>query len=208
MATRLDDPQAAAGVLRSGGVLVLPTDTLPGLHARADHPVALARIAALKGRAADKPMLVLAASLDQVRPLLLDLDADREDFCGRCWPGPFSLILPARPGLPAQVTDVVVSGDGESRTSLAVRVPQPRFLRDLLETVGAPLVSTSVNVAGRPPLADLAAAVALFAAGIDGWWAPDERDTAAGTTARPSALVDMIVWPPRLLRPGPRPLPR
>ena len=207
MAKRLDDLQDAAGVLRSGGVLVLPTDTLPGLHARADHPEALARIVAVKGRAEGKPMLVLAASLDQARPLLADLDDGREDFCDRCWPGPFSLILPARAGLPGEITGAVENGSGTSRTSVAVRVPDLRPLRDLLEAVGVPLASTSVNRTGQPPETDLATAAHLFANAIDGWWALDDAGGSVATSAQPSALVDVVGWPPRLLRPGPRPLP-
>ncbi len=191
----------AAAVLQDGGVLLLATDTLPGLHARADSPEALARIAAAKGRPDGKPLLVIAGSPAQALLVTGRLAGWQEELCRDCWPGPFSLILPARPGLAAAVT-----GPGGT---VAVRVPDAPELCGLVDAVGHPVASTSANAAGEPAAADMAAAVALLGDRVDGWWTPaaDEGDAPAGGPAQPSALVDATVRPPRILRPGPRPLP-
>ncbi len=127
--------------LVSGGVLLLATDTLPGWHCRADDAAAVGRILAAKGRTHDKPLLVLAGSFDQAREIAGALNAAQTAACRQCWPGPFSLILPAG----SQVLPEVTAG----RPTLAVRVPAVPALRDLILAVGVPLVSTSANRAGR-----------------------------------------------------------
>jgi L-threonylcarbamoyladenylate synthase len=193
----LPDLAAAAAALAGGAVVLLPTDTLPGLHARADYPSALARLTTLKGRAGAKPLVVLAGSLAQAAAVAATTDARQEAFLAHCWPGPFSVVLAARPG----VADAVTAGTG----TVAVRVPALAWLRDLVLAAGGPLASTSANIAGEPPSRDLATAVARFGEHV-AWFAGDSAE-AATAAGGPSALVDLTTWPPRLLREGPRPLP-
>jgi L-threonylcarbamoyladenylate synthase len=190
------DTREAAERLGAGGVLLLQTDTLPGFHCRADDPQAAGRIARIKGRSPDKPLLVLAADLHQAGLVLGSLDRRQRGFCRACWPGPFSLILPASAGMPREVT----AGSG----TVAVRVPEPESLRQLLRLVGFPLVSTSVNREGEPPALDLDAALDGFSDEVDGAWRAEDAPAGPGVS---SALADLTVWPPRVLRPGPRPLP-
>jgi len=185
----------AAAALADGGVLLLNTDTLPGFHGRADRPETVARLAALKGRPDGKPLLVLAGSPDQAASVTQPWNTRQAEACRRCWPGPFSLILPAG----ADLAPAVTAGGG----TVAVRVPAPGALRDLILAVGAPLVSTSVNAAGEAPCGDLASSVDRFGDRVDGLW----DDGRAPASSRPSALVDLTVWPPVLVRPGPRDLP-
>lgn len=192
------DQQDAAGILTSGGVLLLGTDTLPGFHARADRPEALARIRTLKGRGKAKPLVVLAASAVAAEDVAGPLDGRQRAYAARCWPGPFSLVLPARPLVPAEVT--------AGGATVAVRVPGDPALRALLAAAGWPLASTSVNRAGQEPATTLAEAVDRFGDLVDGVWSPDSRSL-PDEAAVASAVVDLIAWPPRLLRPGSRPLP-
>lgn len=198
MPVRLQDESDAARLLQEGGVLVLPTDTLPGLHARADRPQSVQRVADLKGRQGSKPLLLLAADLDMALALTRDMSPRQQVYAASCWPGPFSLVLPAAPGLPAEVT-----GGGQT---VAVRVPRPVGLRGLLQAVGCPLVSTSVNPAGEAPAADLETAGRAFSDGVDGVYDPGDPEPAVPATA--SALIDLTRWPPRLLREGPEAPPR
>lgn len=195
---RLSASEAAA-VLRSGGVLLLPTDTLPGFHCRADNPEAVARIAGLKGRAPHQALLVLAADLRQAGQVLGVLNRRQRQFCHRCWPGPFSLVLPAAAALPLGVT----AGSG----TVAVRVPDLPELHDFLLAVGHPLVSTSVNRAGELPALTLEAAEEAFGELVDGAYPCGASPSAHPAAGVPSALIDVTCWPPRVLRPGPQPPP-
>lgn len=189
----------AARILDSGGVLVLDTDTLPGFHCRADQAEAVQRIARIKGRSPDKPLLVLAADLAQAGQIIGSLTPRQRNYCSSCWPGPFSLILPASGGL----ADEVTAGSG----TVAVRVPDQAGLLTLLQAVGHPLVSTSVNCEGQAPAVNLDQAEAGFAALVDGVYGCPSRTPVVESSPVASALIDLTVWPPRLLRPGPLPAP-
>jgi L-threonylcarbamoyladenylate synthase len=193
MGARTRDPAETARCLAGGGVVLMPTDTLPGLHARADAPAAVARIALLKGRDDGKPLLVLCADVAAARGLVGATDLRVWDYAVRCWPGPFTLVLPAGPTAPAAAT--------RGGPTLAVRVPSPPPLRALIAAAGGALVSTSANVAGEPPATDLAAAAPQFAGGVD---LVADLELGCSPEAAASAMLDLTVWPPRVLRPGPR----
>ncbi len=193
----LPDLAAAAAALAGGAVVLLPTDTIPGLHVRADDPAALKRLVAIKGRPATKPLAVLAGSLAQAAAVAAPVDARAQAFLARCWPGPFSVVLVARP----DVMPMVTAGTG----TVAVRVPALAWLRDLALAAGAPLASTSANLAGEPPARDFAEALAQFGGLVASFAGGGEAATAGA--GGPSALVDLTRWPPRLLREGPRTLP-
>ena len=194
---RLRDPAEAARLLAGGGVVLLPTDTVPGLHCRADAAPALARLQALKGRDPARPLLLLCADEAQALGLAAPLAAPAAAYARRCWPGPFTLVMPRGAAAPA-----AVCGAGET---IACRVPAPPELRALVRAAGGPLVSTSANRSGEAPCATLEAAAALLGDRVDAvleGWLPE-----GATPAGPSALLDLSDWPPRLLRPGPCPPP-
>jgi len=196
---RLIDWGDAAKMLAAGGIVLMPTDTVPGLHCRADHKSAILRLIQLKGRDPAKPFLLLCSSLEEALSLTIRDDSQVLKVARHCWPGPFTLILPAGPEVPVAATN----GDRK----VALRVPQPAELRQLVAAVGSPLISTSANHAGNSPATDMAEAERRFAAVVDGvvteipFWLP------VGEKARASALVDVTSWPPRVLRAGPLPLP-
>lgn len=182
--------------LRAGGVLLLGTDTLPGLHCRADDEQAVQRIATIKGRPAGKSLLVLAGSAAQAQAVTAPWTEAQAAAVQACWPGPFSLILPG-----GDVVAPAVTGPG---TTLAIRVPAVAPLRQLILSVGVPLVSTSANRAERPPLLNLAAAVQEFEAEIEGFW---DHGSPSNEQVKPSALVDLTSTPFKILRSGPVPFP-
>ncbi len=198
MTGELLNSKDAAAILKSGGVLLMGTDTLPGFHCRADLPDAVDRVVALKGRPTGKSLLVIAGSMDQVGLVTDKLDERQETYCRRCWPGPFSLILPAggdlAPEVPAQAGTV------------AVRVPDLPSLCDLVLAVGFPLVSTSANLSGGRPFSSLDAAHQTFRSQVDGVWQPIEikSDDENMIEILPSALIDVTVWPFQQLRSGSR----
>jgi L-threonylcarbamoyladenylate synthase len=201
MAGKLLAFDEAVGLLQSGGVLVMGTDTLPGFHGRADLTEPVARILDLKGRPGGKPLVVLAGSADQAA-LVTGRLADRQSaYCRLCWPGPFSLILPAG----ADLIPEVRSGTG----TVAVRVPAVPSLRDLILAVGFPLVSTSANLSGQAAISKFEEACRVFGKQVNGSWQPAENVSVedGNKISGPSALIDATVWPPVELRPGPRSAP-
>jgi L-threonylcarbamoyladenylate synthase len=195
----LEDAAAAVRLLAAGGVVLLPSDTLPGLHCRSDLAPSVARVVALKGQVVTKPLLLLCAEVEGALALASVLDDRARAYSAKCWPGPFTLILKAGPRVPTGIT----AGKG----SVAVRVPASAPLRALLAAVGQPLVSTSANRTGEPPSRDMEAAERLFGAQVDGvlraWPSGAEHEPAG----RASALIALTSWPPRLLREGPLPAP-
>ena len=174
-----------AGLLRAGNVVLLPTDTIYGLHAVATDAAAVGRIAEMKGREDTKPFIVLAASLDQLADLGIEADVDLMRRLDRIWPAPLTAILPIRSPIPAS----------RGASTLAVRIPALDWLRDLVSRTG-PLVSTSANRSGEPPV-DRPAALAhdlqnALDAVVDG----------GPRTGEPSAILDLTGDEPRFIREG------
>jgi L-threonylcarbamoyladenylate synthase len=139
------DPEGAvvaAGVLRDGGVVVVPTDTVYGLAARPDDEAAVASVYRAKGRPEGMHLPVLAASLDQVRALGVEFGDAAARLAASWWPGPLTLAF----GFAAASTRPAwLAG----REEVAVRIPDHDFLRSLLSGTGV-LVVTSANHHGDP----------------------------------------------------------
>jgi L-threonylcarbamoyladenylate synthase len=135
------DVGAIAGVLRDGGVVLLPTDTIYGLHAVATDERAIARVAAMKGRDEAKPFVVIGASMQQLQDVGVDFSDGAREVLQSLWPAPLTAILPLR--LPVAAS--------RGAATLAVRVPDLEWLRALVAICG-PLASTSANLSGEPPI--------------------------------------------------------
>ncbi len=142
-------------ILDRGGVLAVPTESSYGLAADPWNGEGIRAIYRLKGRAADKPLPVVAADLDQVAELGLDLRAAGTGRLGRLWPGAVTVVLPFAPGVRA--LPAAAGGD-----SVAVRVPGHAALRRLLAELGRPLTATSANPSGEAPVLEPEAAAELL----------------------------------------------
>ncbi len=134
--------RVAAEALRRGGIVAYPTETFYGLGALARDPAAVARLAAVKGRPDGKPLPLVAADRAQVDEVA-ELGAAAARLADAFWPGPLTLVLPARPGLPAEIT----AGTG----TVGIRVPGSDVARALARAAGGAIVSTSANLSGEPP---------------------------------------------------------
>jgi len=184
--------ERAAAVLRAGGIVAYPTETFYGLGALATDRAAVARAAAAKGRPDGKPLPLLAADLGAVEAVAL-LGPLARRLAARLWPGPLTLVLPSRPGLPPEVD----AGTG----TVGIRVPGSEVARALARSSGGAIVSTSANLSGEPPVSraeDLAPALrARLEAVLD-----------AGPTpgGLPSTVVAVEGEAVRLVRPGAVPL--
>lgn len=133
----------AVRVVRSGGLIAYPTEAVFGLGCDPLNAVAVLRLLALKQRPWQKGMILIAADLAQLERFLLPLDAGLRHRVEASWPGPHTWLLPARPETPWWLR-------GE-HTTLAVRVTAHAAAAALCRALGGPLVSTSANLAGKPP---------------------------------------------------------
>lgn len=130
----------AAGILRRGGLLALPTETVYGLAADARDGRAVARIFEAKGRPTFNPLIVHVTSLEAVEELVEVSDVARA-LAKAFWPGPMTLVLPSR-GI---VADLVSGG----LKTLAVRVPAHPVARAVLDAFGGPVAAPSANPSGQ-----------------------------------------------------------
>ena len=133
---------AAVDLLRRGGLVAFPTETVYGLGAHAMNPDAVRRIFRAKGRPADNPLIVHVADLAQVEQVATELTPLARDLMARWSPGPLTVVLDARPGVPEETT-------GGLRT-VAVRIPDHPLASALLNAVASPLAAPSANRSGRP----------------------------------------------------------
>lgn len=132
----------AAGLLARGGLVAFPTETWYGLAADPRNPRALARLYAVKQRPADKPVLVLVNDLVELERLVSSVPPPYLPLMEHFWPGPLTLVFPARSGLPSRLT----AGTG----TIAIRSSPHPLARALVERFGGPVTATSANLSGQP----------------------------------------------------------
>lgn len=180
---------AAALVIKNGGLVAFPTETVYGLGANAMDAEAVARIFSAKGRPVADPLIVHISRLEQVERLARSFSATARVLAEAFWPGPLTLILPKQPEVPGLVT--------AGLDSVAVRVPNHPVALALIEAAGTPIAAPSANRFGhtspttaRHVYQDLAGQVDII---LDG------GSTLIGVE---STVLDLSTSPPLILRPG------
>jgi L-threonylcarbamoyladenylate synthase len=184
-----DAVQRAAAVLRVGGLVALPTETVYGLAANALDPAAVAAIFAAKGRPARNPIIVHVADLEMARRCVADWPAAAESLARSFWPGPLTLVLPRA----AEIPDVVTAGGG----TVGIRWPSHPFIQAVIRECGFPLAAPSANPANR-----LSPTNADHVRRCLGDRVPLIVDGGQSQVGIESTVLDLTVTPPRVLRPG------
>jgi L-threonylcarbamoyladenylate synthase len=147
------DLEAAIAALRAGELVIYPTETFYGLAVDPESPVALEKIFALKGRLRDQPIALIAADATSAFALVRDVPASARRLATTFWPGPLTIVLPARPGLhPALL----------SPGGVGIRVSSHPMARALAAGLGHPITATSANLTGQPPITTPAGLRARF----------------------------------------------
>ena len=131
------DIQKAAQILRSGGLVIFPTETVYGLGANALDPGAIRKIYALKGRPATSPLIVHVASIEQARELTADWPQEAERLAREYWPGPLTLVVPKKPIIPDEAT--------AGLPTVGLRMPRHPIALALLHETGFPIAAPSAN---------------------------------------------------------------
>jgi L-threonylcarbamoyladenylate synthase len=137
------DLDAAVVALRTGGLVVYPTETFYGLAADPESSAAMEQLLFLKGREPDKPIALIAADSESAFSLAREIPSAIRRLAAAFWPGPLTIVLRARRGLhPA-----LLGGGG-----VGVRVSSHPLARALAAGLGRPITATSANLAGEPPI--------------------------------------------------------
>ncbi|MFA4884299.1 MAG: L-threonylcarbamoyladenylate synthase [Desulfotomaculaceae bacterium] len=134
--------EEAALILRRGGLVAFPTETVYGLGANALDGQAVARIFKAKGRPSDNPIIVHVAGREQVSALIESLPVTAEMLMDAYWPGPLTLVLPVGEMVPQEVT--------AGLRTVAVRMPDHPVALALIRAAGVPVAAPSANMSGRP----------------------------------------------------------
>lgn len=184
-----DAIRQAAAVLRDGGLVAFPTETVYGLGANALDADAIAGIYRAKGRPANNPLIAHISTVAELARVAVDIPERAQQLAAAFWPGALTLVLKRHPQVPGSVS--------QGRDTIAVRLPSHPVAHALIEAAGVPVVAPSANRFTRPSattaqhvLADLDGRVDLI---LDGGPTPIGVE---------STVVDLTVDPPIVLRPG------
>ena len=186
--SRAEGLKAAATALRTGELVVLPTDTVYGIGADAFYPSAVMALLASKGRARDMPPPVLVGTVRAASALIEDLGPYGQDLIDEFWPGGLTIVCRANRSLNWDL--------GDTRGTVAVRMPLHPVALDLLKETG-PLAVSSANRTGEPAATTAAAAQEQLREDVSVY-----LDGGPCTADVPSTIVDLTGEVPRLLRAG------
>lgn len=173
--------EAAAALMRRGGVLAYPTEAVFGLGCDPLNEAAFQRLFALKGRPPSQGVLLIAADFSQVEPYidLASVPADVLATVKSSWPGPHTWVFPRSARVPSWVSG---GHDG-----IALRVTAHGPAAALCQVFGAPLVSTSANPHGQPPARSIDTLEAYFGGALDA-----ALDAPLGSLDRPTTIRDAL----------------
>ena len=177
-----------AAVLKKGGVVVIPTDTVYGITADVFNEAAIERIFKIKMRIQEKAMPVFVSDfsmMDKVAVADQALKERMESF------GPVTAVLPARGWVPLSLRG--------GSLMVGVRISPHPFVQKVLKTYGGPIIGTSANISGRGPYTKIREVIDEFEGGIEPDLIIDAGDLPSNSS---SAVIDFTVSPPRVLRTG------
>lgn len=181
-AARLDE---LVRILRKGGVIACPTETLVGLLADALNPRAVTRVAEVKRRRAEDPIAVLLPDEQSHAAIAQDISERALEFAHKHWPGPVTLVVKARPGLPVELT---------REGKVGVRVPGSSAALELVRAFGGPLTATSANISGSPAARTTSEARAVFGDQLDAYVDGESPGSP------PSSVIDVTTDPWNVIR--------
>ncbi len=180
--------KAAARAISRSRLVVMPTDTVYGVACDAFEPGAVLRLLAAKGRGRSMPPPVLISSIATLDALVTGLPDYARTLVEACWPGPLTVV--------ARQQDSLRWDLGETRATVAVRMPDQEVALEILERTG-PLAVSSANTSGEPPATTAAAAKEMLGDDVDVY--VDDGPTPG---AEASTIIDATGPRPRLLRVG------
>ena len=179
----------AGEILRNGGIVAIPTETVYGLAANALSGEAVKKIFEAKGRPQDNPLIVHVTDISEVTPLVKSIPDEARRLAERFWPGPLTMIMPK--------SDLIPDETSGGLSTVAVRCPSHPVARAIIRAAGVPLAAPSANVSGRPSPTNAKYVFEDMNGKID--MIVDGGQSEVGVE---STVVTLAQKPARLLRPG------
>ena len=184
-----DDIQTAGEILRRGGLVAIPTETVYGLAANALDGATVKKIYAAKGRPSDNPLIVHISQFPQLAPLVREVPQAAKKLADAFWPGPLTIILPK--------SDLVPQETSGGLSTVAVRCPSHPTARAVIDAAGVPLAAPSANLSGKPSPTTFRHVQEDLTGRVDALL--DGGDCAVGVE---STVLTLAEGTPRILRPG------
>lgn len=181
--------ERAAKILKSGGIVAIPTETVYGLAASAYDINAIKSIFNAKGRPSDNPLIVHISDLKDIKDVVSEFPENAKKLAEKFWPGPLTMIMPKNSKIPAEVTGGL--------SSVAVRFPAHKLAQKIISQAGVPLVAPSANISGKPSPTKFEHVINDLNGKINA--AVDGGECSVGLE---STVVSMLSDIPKILRPG------
>lgn len=184
-----DDIRYAGEILRRGGLVGMPTETVYGLAGNALRGDCVRKIYQAKGRPSDNPLIVHISSFSQWEPLVTEIPEKAKKLAEKFWPGPLTIILKKSELIPKETSGGL--------DTVAVRMPSDETARRLIESAGVPLAAPSANTSGKPSPTSAQHVMNDLCGKIDA--VIDGGECRVGVE---STVISLVSEKPRLLRPG------
>ena len=181
--------QQAIDILRNGGVVGIPTDTVYGVAANALDVDAVDKVFNLKGREDTSPIPVLVGGVDDLHKYGREVSDEAIALAEAFWPGQLTIVVPK-----SDIIPLVVSG---GLNTVGLRIADHPVPRELVSALGAPITATSANISGTDSLSSAVSVLEQLGSNLDMVFDGGELPP-----SRPSTVVDVTVSPPRILREG------
>lgn len=181
--------QIAADIIKNGGLVAIPTETVYGLGANGLDEDAVAKIFEAKGRPQDNPLILHISGPEQIELFCHHIPQAAYDLAEKFWPGPLTIVLPARSNVPKRTTGGL--------STVAVRCPDSNVTREIIRLSGVPIAAPSANISGKPSTTTAAHVLHDHDGKIEA--VVDGGPCRVGVE---STIVDLTEQRPRLLRPG------
>lgn len=183
--------ETATEVLENKGVVVYPTDTLYGLGANALDEDAVLKIYKIKKRDRNKPLPIIARDLKMVKRIAC-VDSKVEKILSKIWPGPITVVLRKK-----DIISYALTGNSET---VAIRIPDNKFISALMDEIDFPITATSANISGESNLLNPEKIISKFKSGE---LKPDLFINAGKVeNPKPSTIIDLTTGIPKILRVG------
>ncbi|MCX7709420.1 MAG: L-threonylcarbamoyladenylate synthase [Clostridia bacterium] len=185
----MDKLRHAADILKNGGLVAFPTETVYGLGANALDINAVNGIFKAKGRPSDNPLIVHIADREDLQKLVSEIPKDTYQLMDQFWPGPLTIVLKKSSLVPTVIT--------AGLDTVAVRMPSHPVALELIRMAGVPVAAPSANTSGKPSPTEARHVIEDLEGKVDAI-----IDAGSAKVGLESTVLDMSVVPPMILRPG------